>query len=70
MDQVTFARYSGETARIIFAPLFIGLARDYFKELDISIAIVEPEEQPWVTDSLKPHSRIWANIVRSVVTPA
>lgn len=49
MDQVIFARYSGETARIIFAPLFIGLARDYFKDLDISISIVEPEEQPWVT---------------------
>ncbi len=48
MDQVTFARYSGETARIIFPPLFIGLARGYFKDLDISVAIVEPEEQPWV----------------------
>jgi len=44
VDQVIFARYSGETARIIFAPLFIGLARDYFKDLDISISIVEPEE--------------------------
>ncbi len=49
MDQVTFARYSGETARIIFAPLFIGLERGYFKDLDVSISIVEPEEQPWVT---------------------
>ena len=49
MDQLIFARYSGETARIIFAPIFIGLARDYFRDLDISISIVEPEEQPWVT---------------------
>jgi NitT/TauT family transport system substrate-binding protein len=49
MDQVIFSRYSGETAKIIFAPLFIGLARDYFRDLDISISIVEPKEQPWIT---------------------
>ncbi len=49
MDQVTFARYSGETARIIFAPLFIGLASNYFKDQNISVSIVEPKEQPWIT---------------------
>ncbi len=49
MDTVRFARYSGETAKIIFAPLFIGLARDYFAELDIEVVDLDLREQPWET---------------------
>ena len=37
MDKVVFARYSGETAKIIFAPLFIGLARGYFADVEIEV---------------------------------
>jgi NitT/TauT family transport system substrate-binding protein len=49
MDTVTFARYSGETAKIIFAPLFIGLARGYFAEADIEVVDLDLREQPWET---------------------
>ncbi len=49
MDVVRFARYSGETARIIFAPLFIGLARGYFAEADIEVVDLDWREQPWET---------------------
>src|SRR5579871_1475598 len=49
MDQVRFARYAGETARIIFAPLFIGLARGYFQDADLEVVDLEPREQPWET---------------------
>jgi NitT/TauT family transport system substrate-binding protein len=46
---VRFARYSGETAKIIFAPLFIGLARGYFAEADIEVDDLDMREQPWET---------------------
>jgi NitT/TauT family transport system substrate-binding protein len=49
MDQVQFARYSGETAKIIFAPLFIGLARGYFDEVDVEVVDLDLREQPWET---------------------
>ena len=49
MDRVEFARYSGETAKIIFAPLFIGLARGYFAEADIEVVDLDLREQPWET---------------------
>ena len=49
MDRVTFARYSGETAKIIFAPLFIGLARGYFAEAEIEVVDLDLREQPWET---------------------
>lgn len=49
MDRVEFARYSGETARIIFAPLFIGLARGYFRDVDVEVVDLDLREQPWET---------------------
>jgi NitT/TauT family transport system substrate-binding protein len=49
MDTVRFARYSGETAKIIFAPLFIGLARGYFRDVDIEVDDLDLREQPWET---------------------
>jgi ABC-type nitrate/sulfonate/bicarbonate transport system substrate-binding protein len=49
MDRVNFARYSGETAKIIFAPLFIGLARRYFEEADVEVVDLDLREQPWET---------------------
>src|SRR5581483_4064373 len=49
MDTVRFARYSGETAKIIFAPLFIGLARGYFADADIEVDDLDMREQPWET---------------------
>jgi NitT/TauT family transport system substrate-binding protein len=49
MDTVRFARYSGETAKIIFAPLFIGLARGYFADVDIAVDDLDLREQPWET---------------------
>jgi NitT/TauT family transport system substrate-binding protein len=49
MDTVRFARYSGETAKIIFAPLFIGMARGYFAELDVEVDDLDLREQPWET---------------------
>ncbi len=49
MDTVRFARYSGETAKIIFAPLFIGLARGYFAEVEIEVVDLDWREQPWET---------------------
>jgi len=49
MDTVKFARYSGETARIIFAPLFIALARGYFKEVDVDVDDLDMRQQPWET---------------------
>jgi NitT/TauT family transport system substrate-binding protein len=49
VDRVEFARYSGETAKIIFAPLFIGLARGYFQEADVEVVDLDMREQPWET---------------------
>jgi NitT/TauT family transport system substrate-binding protein len=49
MDTVRFARYSGETAKIIFAPLFIGLARGYFVDVDVEVDDLDLREQPWET---------------------
>ncbi len=49
MDTVSFARYSGETAKIIFAPLFIGLARGYFEEAEVEVVDLDLHEQPWET---------------------
>jgi hypothetical protein len=49
METVRFARYSGETAKIIFAPLFIGLARGYFAEVDVEVEDLDLREQPWET---------------------
>ena len=49
VDRVNFARYSGETAKIIFAPLFIGLARGYFEEAEIEVVDLDLREQPWET---------------------
>jgi len=49
MDRVEFARYSGETAKIIFAPLFIGLARGYFEEAGIEVIDLDLRQQPWET---------------------
>jgi NitT/TauT family transport system substrate-binding protein len=49
VDKVEFARYSGETAKIIFAPLFIGLARGYFEEAEIEVVDLDMREQPWET---------------------
>ena len=47
MDRVRFARYTGESARIIFAPIYIGMARGYFHDADIEVEDVEPGNQPW-----------------------
>jgi NitT/TauT family transport system substrate-binding protein len=47
MDGVTFGRYPGDTARIIFAPLFIGVARGYFRDAGIEVSISEPPDHPW-----------------------
>jgi len=49
MDTVTFARYSGETAKIIFAPFFIARARGYFDEAEIEVVDLDMREQPWET---------------------
>ena len=49
MDKVVFARYSGETAKIIFAPVFIGLARGYFADVEIEVIDLDFREQPWET---------------------
>ena len=49
MDQVTFAQYAGKTANIIFAPVYIALARGYFNDVDIELSVDNPKEQPWVT---------------------
>lgn len=48
-DHLTFARYPGETARIIFAPIFIGLARGYFKDRGLELTISEPAGHPWAS---------------------
>jgi len=44
---VRFARYPGESARIIFAPLFIAIDRGYFADEGIAVEITEPEDHPW-----------------------
>lgn len=44
---VRFARYPGESARIIFAPLFIAIDRGYFADEGITVEVTEPEDHPW-----------------------
>jgi ABC-type nitrate/sulfonate/bicarbonate transport system substrate-binding protein len=42
-----FARYPGQSARIIFAPLFIAQKRGYFTDEGLVVEVVEPEDHPW-----------------------
>ncbi len=44
---VRFARYPGESAKIIFAPVFIALERGYFRDEGLNVEIVEPSDHPW-----------------------
>jgi ABC-type nitrate/sulfonate/bicarbonate transport system substrate-binding protein len=44
---VRFARYPGQSARIIFAPLLIAQERGYFAEEGLDVTVVEPEDHPW-----------------------
>lgn len=44
---VRFARYPGESARIIFAPLLIAIDRGYFADEGIEVDVTEPEDHPW-----------------------
>jgi ABC-type nitrate/sulfonate/bicarbonate transport system substrate-binding protein len=44
---VRFARYPGESARIIFAPLLIAIDRGYFSDEGITVEVTEPEDHPW-----------------------
>jgi NitT/TauT family transport system substrate-binding protein len=45
--KVRFARYPGESARIIFAPVFIAVDRGYFAEEGLDVEIFEPHDHPW-----------------------
>ncbi|HXP92931.1 MAG TPA: ABC transporter substrate-binding protein [Candidatus Binatia bacterium] len=42
-----FARYPGESARIIFAPVFIAIDRGYFAEEGLDVEVIEPHDHPW-----------------------
>jgi ABC-type nitrate/sulfonate/bicarbonate transport system substrate-binding protein len=44
---VRFARYPGESARIIFAPLLIAIDRGYFSDEGLTVEVTEPPEHPW-----------------------
>ena len=45
--KVRFARYPGESARIIFAPVFIAVDRRYFADEGLDVEIFEPHDHPW-----------------------
>ena len=42
-----FARYPGESAQIIFAPLMLARDRGYFADEGVEVEIIEPEDHPW-----------------------
>ena len=42
-----FARYPGESAQIIFAPLLLAIDRGYFRDEGLDVEIVEPPDHPW-----------------------
>lgn len=68
VDKVEFARYSGETAKIIFAPLFIALAKGYFEEADIELIDLDMRQQPWETVAAH-NADVGAGNVDYVVNP-
>ena len=45
--RIRFARYPGESAKIIFAPLLIALERGYFRNEGIEVELIEPGDHPW-----------------------
>jgi ABC-type nitrate/sulfonate/bicarbonate transport system substrate-binding protein len=45
--QLRFARYPGQSAQIIFAPLLIAQQRGYFAAEGLDVTVVEPEDHPW-----------------------
>jgi ABC-type nitrate/sulfonate/bicarbonate transport system substrate-binding protein len=47
LQNVTFARYPGDTARIMFAPISIATDRGYFSEAGIEVALTAPPDHPW-----------------------
>lgn len=47
LSTVRFARYPGESARIIFAPIFLALERGYFRDEGLDVEVVEPADHPW-----------------------
>jgi ABC-type nitrate/sulfonate/bicarbonate transport system substrate-binding protein len=47
LRRVRFARYPGQSARIIFAPLFLAQEHRYFAQEGIAVDVVEPEDHPW-----------------------
>jgi len=44
---VRFARYPGESARIIFAPLLLAIERGYFRDEGLTVELSEPDDHPW-----------------------
>jgi ABC-type nitrate/sulfonate/bicarbonate transport system substrate-binding protein len=45
--QLRFARYPGQSARIIFAPVLIAQDRGYFADEGLDVTILEPDDHPW-----------------------
>jgi ABC-type nitrate/sulfonate/bicarbonate transport system substrate-binding protein len=46
-SRIRFARYPGESAKIIFAPIFIAIERGYFRDEGIEVEVIEPSDHPW-----------------------
>ena len=45
--RIRFARYPGESAKIIFAPLLFALERGYFRDEAVDVEVFEPSDHPW-----------------------
>jgi ABC-type nitrate/sulfonate/bicarbonate transport system substrate-binding protein len=45
--RVRFARYPGESGKIIFAPLLLALERGYFRDEGLDVEVFEPSDHPW-----------------------
>ena len=46
-SRVRFARYPGESAQIIFAPLLLAIERGYFRDEGLEVEVIEPVDHPW-----------------------
>ena len=44
---IRFARYPGESAKIIFAPLLLALEHGYFQDEGLDVEVFEPHDHPW-----------------------
>jgi ABC-type nitrate/sulfonate/bicarbonate transport system substrate-binding protein len=47
MDRLRFARYPGPSARVIFAPLLLGVRDGVFRAAGIELDVSEPPTHPW-----------------------